>query len=106
MRTFTMSVLLLAIVGIVASACTTATADRQSACDRAFAQAMAIDPASDTVNNVDGAIATCPSVEAWVDAAQRYPDAIDGQDPTAIANERCGSQQLATTPVCVELRGK
>ncbi len=106
MRTVAMTVLVLAIVGIVASACTTATADRQTACDRAVAQAMGIDPASDTVDDVDSAIATCPSLETWVAAAQRYPDTVDGQDPTAIANERCGSLQLANTPVCVELRGR
>lgn len=111
MRTVATTVLMLAVVGSFVTACGSATADQQSAdgqsaCDQAVAQAIAIDPGSDTVGGVDGAIAGCPSLEAWVAAAQRFPDAIDGQDPTALANERCGSVQLANTPVCIDLRGR
>ena len=121
MRTVARTVLLFAVLGSFVTACGSAStygqpaggqyaggqsAGGQSACDQAVAQATAIDPGSDTVGALDGAIAQCPSLEAWVAAAERYPDAIDGQDPTAIANELCGSEQLANTPVCIELRGR
>lgn len=106
MRTFATTVLLVCALGSVVTACGTAPADKQAACDQAFSQAMAIEPGADTVSAVDGAIAGCPSLETWVAAAARYPDAFDGQDPTALANERCGSVQLANTAVCLDLRGR
>ena len=104
MRTAAKTVLLLAVLGSVVTACGSPTADRASDCDQAVARAIAIDPASDTVMTVDGAIAGCQSLEAWVAAAQRYPDAFGGQDPADLARERCGlSAALANTPVCSEL---
>ena len=111
MRTIATTVLLVAVLGSVVTACGSATGDSQSAagqsaCDQAVAQAMAIDPGSDTVAAVGGAIAGCPSLEAWVAAAERYPDAFDGQDPATLANELCGSVELANTPFCIDLRGR
>jgi hypothetical protein len=101
-----MTVIVVALLASLVSACGTGSTDPQSACDTALAQAMAIDPASDTVEPVDGAIAGCASVEAWVAAAQKYPDAFGGQDPATLARERCAaSPQLAATPVCVGLSG-
>jgi hypothetical protein len=106
MRTVATTVLLLGLLGSVATGCGSATADRQAACDQAFAQAIAIDPGSDSVDAVDGAIAGCPSLEAWVAAAKRYPDAFGGQDPATLAGERCGtSPALANVPVCTDLQG-
>jgi hypothetical protein len=105
MRTLAATVLLLGIFASFVTACGTAPADPQSACDQAIAQAIAIDPASDTVSAVDGAIAGCPSLEAWETAAQRYPDAFGGLDPAAVASGRCAtSAELADTPVCTDLR--
>jgi hypothetical protein len=105
MRTRVATVLLLGVLAGVITACGNATADSQSACDQAIAQAVAIDPASDTVSSVDGAIAGCPSLEAWVTAAERYPDAFGGVDPAAVADERCATNAaLASTPVCTDLR--
>jgi hypothetical protein len=96
---------MLGILASFASACGSAAADGQSACDQAIAQAVAIDPGSDTVTSADGAIAGCPSLEAWVSAAEKYPDAFGGRDPAAVASERCdASVQLATSPVCTDLR--
>ncbi|MEA2577108.1 MAG: hypothetical protein QOD78_696 [Chloroflexota bacterium] len=116
MRTIATTLLLVAVLGSVLTACGSATGGGQSAagqsavgqspCDQAVAQAMAIDPGSDTVAGVGGAIAGCPSLEAWVAAAERYPDAFDGQDPTTLANELCGSEELANTPFCIDLRGR
>jgi len=105
MKTVSTTMLLLALLGSFVTACGSATADRQTACDQAFAQAMAIDPVADTVTSVDGAIAGCQSLEAWVAAAERYPDAFGGQDPVVVASERCDtSAELANTAVCTELR--
>jgi hypothetical protein len=110
MRTIATTVLLLGIVGAFVAGCNDAAADRsapdgQSACDQAFAQAIAIDPGADTISAIDGAIAGCQSLEAWVDAAQRFPDALDGQDPDLIAGERCAaSTELAHTAVCTDLQ--
>lgn len=82
------------------------TTDQQAACDRAVAEAMAIDPRSDTVASVDGAIARCGSLEVWDRAAKRYPDAFSGQDPTTLARDRCGaSSDLEAVPVCTDIRG-
>jgi hypothetical protein len=106
MRTIATTVLMLGLLGsTLVTACGSATADQQSACDQAFAQAIAIDPGSATVSAVDGAIAGCQSLQAWVTAAERYPDAFGGQDPAAVASERCAtSAALANTPVCTDLR--
>lgn len=97
--------MILAVLGTLVSACGTGSPDPQAACDQAIAQAMAIDPASDTVRAVDGAIAGCRSLETWVAAARRYPDTYVGRDPASLARQRCGaSAGLATTPVCVEIQ--
>jgi hypothetical protein len=102
--------LVASLLVILLSGCTTDVADSATpadpgaGCDYAFAQAIAIAPDSDTVDPVDGAVASCPSLEAWVKAATRYPDSIAGQDPLAYARSSCAaSAQLARTPVCLEL---
>ena len=106
LRTIATSVMALGLLAGLVAACASGQPDAASACDAALAQAMAIDPASDTVQVADGGIAQCPSLEAWVAAAQRYPDAFGGQDPASLARERCGaSAELATTPVCTEILG-
>jgi hypothetical protein len=102
--------LLVAIVGaaltILLSACATGVADRDAACDTAYAQALAVDPGSDTVSAVDGAIASCSSLAAWVAAASRYPDTTAGQDPASYAATRCAtSPGLAASVVCTSLPG-
>jgi hypothetical protein len=103
MRTLTTTVLLLGLLASL-TACGGATADQQSACDAAFAQALAIEPGVDTVSSVDGAIAGCRSLEAWVSAAQQYPDAFGGEDPADLARQRCAANPvLANTPLCAEL---
>lgn len=104
------TVMVPAAITSLVSACGTGSTGVGSAgagltCDEAFAQAMAIDPGSDTVQQVDGTFAGCSSLESWVAAAQRFPDAFGGQDPATIAAERCAaSPELASTPVCMELR--
>jgi hypothetical protein len=98
------TVLLLAMIGGSLTACRSATADQQSACDAAFAQALAIEPGSDTISSFDGAISGCESLEAWVSAAEQFPDAFGGEDPTDLARQRCAANPaLANTPVCAEL---
>jgi hypothetical protein len=102
---------MLAILGSLMNACGNAStdghaADEQSACDQAFAQAIAIDPAADTVGALDGSIAQCASLEVWVAAAARFPDTFDSQDPTAVADARCASEQLENTPVCMDLANR
>jgi hypothetical protein len=99
----TTTVLLLGILGSL-TACGGATPDQQSACDAAFAQAFAIEPGVDTVSSVDGAISGCQSLEAWVSAAEQFPDAFGGEDPADLARQRCAANPaLADTPVCAEL---
>ncbi len=99
-------VVLVAVVGMFVMVRAAAITDPQAACDQAVAEAMAIDPSSDTVAAVDGAIARCGSLEAWVKAAQRHPDAFGGQDPTTLARDRCGvSSGLAGAPVCAGVLG-
>ncbi|MEA2623740.1 MAG: hypothetical protein QOH61_2650 [Chloroflexota bacterium] len=79
-----------------------AVGEGEAACNQAFAQAIAVDPASDTVGGLDGTIASCSSLEAWVAAAQRYPDTTAGQDPVAYAGTRCAATPgIASSPVCV-----
>jgi hypothetical protein len=104
MKTLVTSVLLLGLLGGLVTACGSVTADQQSACDAAFAQAFAIEPGVDTVSSVDGAIAGCRSLEAWVSSAEQYPDAFGGEDPADLARQRCAANPvLATTPVCADL---
>jgi hypothetical protein len=105
-RTVAPTLLILVLLAGLVSACGTGYTDPQSACDAAVAQAVAIDPNSDTVEPVDGAIAGCRSLEAWVAAAEQYPDAFGGKDPAELARERCAaSAQLAAAPVCAGLSG-
>lgn len=106
MRTVTTAVLLLGILVSLVTACGSAVADQQAACDQAFAQATAIEPGSDTVSSFDGAIAGCQSLEAWVASAEQYPDAFGGRDPLAVASERCAAfPELANTAVCADIQG-
>jgi hypothetical protein len=101
---FLRATIVVGLLAILVSACAPDVADLDAACDDAYAQAMAIDPASDTVDAVDGAIASCSSLGAWVAAANRYPDTTAGQDPVAYAATRCSaSPEIAATPVCVGL---
>jgi hypothetical protein len=110
MKTPVRTVLLFGFLLSFVAACGSATIDGsgttvgQSACDDAMAQAVAIEPDSDTVSGIDGAIAGCGSLEAWVQAAERYPDAFGGQDPADLARERCASSPaLANTSVCTDI---
>jgi hypothetical protein len=109
MRSITTTLLLLGVfvlLGGLVIACGSAVTDEQAACDRAFAQAEGIDPASDTVSDIDGTIAGCQSLEAWVAAAQRHPAALAGQDPATVAAGRCAtSAGLANAQVCIDLQG-
>jgi hypothetical protein len=92
---------------LVVSACSAAAADPAASCDAAVAQAVAIDPGSDTIDAFDGAIAGCPSLEAWVSAAKQYPDTSVGQDPVSYAATRCrASGGLAGSAVCARLAGQ
>jgi F0F1-type ATP synthase membrane subunit c/vacuolar-type H+-ATPase subunit K len=94
-------------LAILLTGCASDSGVGESACDQAFAQAMAVDPASDTASSFDGAIASCPSLEAWVAAASRYPDTTAGQDPVAYAVTRCTSTPgIADSLVCVGLPGE
>ena len=111
MRIVARTALLLCILSAFVIACDSATIDGSattaegSACDQAFAQAVALDPDSDTVSALDGVIATCQSLEAWVHAAGQHPDAFGGQDPADLASARCAaSAQLVGTPVCTEIQ--
>jgi hypothetical protein len=112
MRAALRTVLFLGVLGSSLTGCGSPAIDGnppaagQSACDQAFAQAMAIDADSDTVSGIDGAIAGCQSLEAWVQAAQQHPDAFGGQDPTTLARTRCASStDLANSAVCTDLQG-
>ena len=101
----------LAVIGgalaILLSGCRTGAADGGAACDDAFAEAIAVDPASDTASAFDGAIASCSSLEAWVAAASRYPDTTAGQDPVAFAVTRCTVVRgIAASRVCSGLPGE
>jgi hypothetical protein len=103
MRTLTTTLLLLGLLGSL-TACGGATADQQSACDAAFAKAFAIEPGVDTVSSVDGAIAGCRSLEAWVSTAEQFPDAFGAEDPADLARQRCAANPvLKNTPICAEL---
>ena len=98
------SLIVVAAFGSLISACGSGYPDPQSACDQALAQAMAIDPGSDTVEAIDGAIAGCSSLEAWVAAARQYPDAFGGRNPVDVARDRCAtSTQLTGASVCADL---
>jgi ABC-type uncharacterized transport system substrate-binding protein len=111
MRIVARTVLMLGILGALVTGCGSASSVGQAAdadqatCDQAFAQAIALDPDSDTVSTIDGAIASCQSLEAWVQAADQQPDVLGGQDPATLASERCAaSHDLAGTPVCNEIQ--
>ena len=90
------------VLAILLSGCAAAAADQGATCDGAFAQAMAIDPATDTVGAIDDTIASCSSLEAWVAAASRHRPWIAGQDPIAYAATRCAAApRIAHSAVCL-----
>lgn len=98
---------LIGMVSVIAIACGTVNDDPQAACNQAVAQAMAIDPGSDIVQAVDGAMADCGSIKRWVIAAKQYLYSFGEQDPAAYALERGGaSATLARSGICAEGAGE
>jgi hypothetical protein len=60
-----------------------------SQCDRDFADAAAIDPSRDSVEDLDPAVRDCQTLDEWKAAAQAHPDALDGADPIVFLSNRC-----------------
>ena len=100
-RVLSEAVLVGGVVAALVAGCATGLTDHAASCDAAFAQAMTLGPTSNPVHAIDGAIATCPSLTAWVAAARQFPQTAAGQDPVGYAIRRCAaSSELAGARVC------
>ena len=75
-----------------------------SACQEAIAKAAAIDAMQDTVGDLDQAIRDCESLQEFAEAAEDYPDALDGVDAETFIGNRCEFEaSLAEAAICREL---
>lgn len=77
-----------------------ATAERDQAvapgsCEQVFAEAA--DAGSDAL---DTAFTACEDTDAFIAAAEQYPDALVGEDAEAYLTSRCAEAELASSPVC------
>lgn len=76
----------------------------QDDCERLVAEAAAVDATSDTVEDLDEAIATCATLDELAVAAELHPDALDGVDMRTFVSNRCSfNESLADAAICQEL---
>ena len=79
------------------------------ACNRAFAEAAAVDDMHDSVSDLYPAAKACESLDDWTAAHEANPGAIDA-DPATFATNVClygpdEDPDLADAPLCQELNG-
>jgi hypothetical protein len=80
------------------------SAGPSSECERAIADAAAVDATQDTVEDLDDAIRACPSIAEFEGFADDYPDALDGVSARTFVGNRCQFEpSLTDTDICQEL---
>ena len=93
--------LLVLIAAVAACGGVSATATVGSACAAVFRQAAEIDPAQDTVSDLDDAVRVCRNEDEWRAASAAFPKALDGAGPGVFLRNRCAyAPDLADTPLC------
>ena len=74
------------------------------ACVAAVEAAAAIDPMQDTPDDLDEAIAVCPSLADVESLSELFPAAFDGADVRGFVRNRCTSNEdLAESAVCADV---
>lgn len=76
-----------------------------SACTEAVESAAAIGEMEDTVEDLDGAIVACGSIQELADELVDFPDVLDGIDAETYVANRClyGSDDVAGSAICAEV---
>lgn len=73
-------------------------------CDDAFDQAASVDKMQDTVEDLYPAARACESLEDWIAASERHPDAIEDADPEVFARNVCMyGEDVTDSLLCQEL---
>ncbi len=76
----------------------------EEGCLAAVSSAADIDTTQDTVEDLDEAIAACPSLFDLEAAAGLYPDAFDGANVRDVVRTRCAAnEELTDGAVCREI---
>ncbi|MEM9514966.1 MAG: hypothetical protein AAFY28_08615 [Actinomycetota bacterium] len=73
----------------------------QDDCEASMQEAAEVSNDEQAITDIDPAIANCPDVASFVDASNKYPDALDGQDPQTFISDRCADS--AQGDICDEI---
>lgn len=66
----------------------------ETRCEQAFAEAAEVGEMEDVLADLYPAARNCLSVDEWVDASEKYPDALDGADPVIFLRNLCTDPDL------------
>ena len=77
------------------------TSDPENGCEASMQEAAGIDSNEQAITDIDPAIANCPDVASFVDASNKYPEALNGQDPNTVISDRCNDS--ADGAICDEI---
>ncbi|MEM8621435.1 MAG: hypothetical protein AAGF73_17120 [Actinomycetota bacterium] len=77
------------------------TSDPENDCEASMQEAAGMDSNEQAITDIDPAIANCPDVASFVDASNKYPDALMGQDPNTVISDRCAD--TAEGDICDEI---
>jgi hypothetical protein len=69
-------------------------------CDVAMSAAALVSSSQDTLEDTDKAFIACNSVQEFVEASKKYPDALDGANEQIYIDNRCQVPYLKKTPLC------
>ena len=72
----------------------------QNGCENAMMAAASVPSSQDTLEDTDQAFVACNSVQEFVDASKKYPDALDGANEQIYIDNRCQVPYLKKTPLC------
>ena len=72
----------------------------QNGCENAMMAAASVPSSQDTLEDTDQAFVACNSVQEFVDASKKYPDALNGANEQIYIDNRCQVPYLKKTPLC------
>jgi hypothetical protein len=72
----------------------------QNGCENAMMAAASVPSSQDTLEDTDQAFVACNSVQEFVDASKKYPDALDRANEQIYIDNRCQVPYLKKTPLC------
>jgi hypothetical protein len=95
-------VLSMAVVALIAAACSSGESSSRTACEQAFYEASQISDFQDTVEDLYPAARACGTVDEWVQANTKYPGAIDGSVSPVLFLQNVCRYGPSTAAICPE----